>query len=66
MVPAMRGLTRRWVVKGPDDGSFIEELNAFLRSHKVLTVDRRWVEEGAGSFWQFRRHVLQQTSVSDP
>jgi len=27
------------------------ELNAFLRSHRVLTVDRRWVELGENSYW---------------
>ena len=29
------------------------ELNAFLRSHKVLSVVRRWVDQGATSFWAF-------------
>lgn len=29
------------------------ELNGFLRSHKVLSIDRRWVEQGAASFWSF-------------
>jgi superfamily II DNA helicase RecQ len=27
------------------------ELNGFLRSHKVLSIDRRWVEQGSTSFW---------------
>jgi len=27
------------------------ELNAFLGSHKVLAVDRQWVDQGANSFW---------------
>ena len=31
----------------------LEQLNAFLRSHKILSVDRRWVEQGASSFWSF-------------
>ena len=30
-----------------------EELNRFLRSHRVLNVDRRWVDEGSESFWSF-------------
>jgi hypothetical protein len=34
-----------------DNGREQEELNAFLRSHKILSVDRRWVEQGASSFW---------------
>jgi superfamily II DNA helicase RecQ len=36
-----------------DDGRALAQLNAFLRSHKVLSVDRRWVEQGASSFWSF-------------
>ena len=31
-----------------------EELNGFLRSHTVLDVDRRWVDQGRTSFWSFR------------
>ncbi len=27
------------------------DLNAFLRSHRILTVARRWVDLGANSFW---------------
>lgn len=30
-----------------------DELNSFLQSHKILTVDRRWVDQGADSFWSF-------------
>jgi superfamily II DNA helicase RecQ len=30
-----------------------EELNAFLRSHRVLQVDRRFVDQGDNSFWAF-------------
>ncbi len=29
------------------------ELNGFLSNHKVLSVDRRWVDQGATSFWSF-------------
>jgi superfamily II DNA helicase RecQ len=29
------------------------DLNAFLRSHRVLSVDRRWVDQGEHSFWEF-------------
>jgi superfamily II DNA helicase RecQ len=28
-----------------------EELNSFLRSHRVLAIDRRWVDQGENSFW---------------
>jgi hypothetical protein len=27
------------------------ELNAFLRSHPVLEITRRWVDRGRNSFW---------------
>ena len=36
-----------------DSGRAQEELNAFLRGHRILSVDRRWVEQGASSFWSF-------------
>jgi superfamily II DNA helicase RecQ len=36
-----------------DDGRAEAALNAFVRSHRVLTVDRRWVDLGASSFWSF-------------
>jgi superfamily II DNA helicase RecQ len=39
------------VVPVPDSGGAEEELNTFLRSHKVLSVDRRWLKQGATSFW---------------
>jgi len=28
-------------------------LNAFLRSHRVVSLTRRWVERGPSSFWSF-------------
>lgn len=34
-----------------DDGAAIEEVNAFLRSHRILTVDRHFVQDGANSVW---------------
>lgn len=36
-----------------DVGLAEEALNGFLRSHKVLSVDRRWVEQGDNSYWSF-------------
>ncbi len=29
------------------------ELNSFLRSHRVLSIERRWVDQGPASFWAF-------------
>jgi hypothetical protein len=45
-----------------DGGRSQEEWNAFLRRHKILSVDRRRVEQGASSFWSFCIDYLE----SDP
>jgi len=34
-----------------DEGAASEQLNQFLRAHKVVDVDRRFVDNGANSFW---------------
>jgi superfamily II DNA helicase RecQ len=34
-----------------DSGNAETELNSFLRAHKILAVERRWVDSGANSFW---------------
>ena len=36
-----------------DPGAAETELNGFLASHRVLSIDRRFVEEGERSFWTF-------------
>jgi superfamily II DNA helicase RecQ len=36
-----------------DNGAAQEELNRFLRGHRVLNVDRRWVDLGTESYWCF-------------
>ncbi len=38
------------------------ELNGFVRQHKVLSVDRRWVEQGPSSFWAFCLDFLDAPS----
>ena len=30
-----------------------DELNRFWAGHRVLTVERRWVDQGSNSFWSF-------------
>ena len=40
-----------FVISVRDDGSSAEELNSFLQSHRVLSVDRKWVDQGLDSFW---------------
>ncbi|MGE0756417.1 MAG: HRDC domain-containing protein [Pirellulaceae bacterium] len=44
--------------------SATEELNAFLRSHKTLSVDRRWVDLGPSSFWSICVDYLDAAAVS--
>jgi superfamily II DNA helicase RecQ len=36
-----------------EHGAAETELNGYLTSHRVLSVDRRFVEEGERSFWAF-------------
>ena len=36
-----------------DTGSAEAQLNAFLRGHRILSVARRWVDQGPNSFWSF-------------
>jgi superfamily II DNA helicase RecQ len=36
-----------------DNGTAEGELNAFLSNHRVLDVDRRWVDQGLSSYWVF-------------
>ncbi len=36
-----------------DSGVAAEELNRFLRGHRVVSVERRWVDQGMDSYWSF-------------
>jgi superfamily II DNA helicase RecQ len=49
-----------------DGGQASAELNTFLQSHKVLSVDRRWVEQGSASFWCFCVDYLPHASGGSP
>jgi superfamily II DNA helicase RecQ len=53
-----------FVVPVSDAGQAEAEVNAFLRSHKVLSVDRRWVDQGGASFWSFCVDYLEPTAGS--
>jgi hypothetical protein len=44
---------RVFIVPVHDPGAAETELNGFLASQRVLSVDRRFVEEGERSFWSF-------------
>jgi superfamily II DNA helicase RecQ len=48
-----------------DSGEAGEELNRFLRVHRALSVDRRWVDMGTESFWSFCVDYLE-TAPSSP
>ena len=39
------------------------EMNGFLRTHKVLSIDRRWVDGGADSLWLFCIDYLDSSSA---
>ena len=41
------------------------ELNSFLQSHRVLSVERRWVDQGSQSFWAIciHRPVRMEQSI---
>ena len=34
-----------------DDGAAMQEVNAFLRANRILSVDRHFVQDGANSVW---------------
>lgn len=44
---------RTFTVPIDDDGRWNEELNRFLRSHRVLEVDDEFVQDGSRSCWCF-------------
>jgi superfamily II DNA helicase RecQ len=44
---------RFFVIPINQDSEAEAQLNAFLGSHKILNVDRRWVDQGTHSFWSF-------------
>lgn len=49
-----------------DSGVSEEELNRFLRGHRILSVDRRWVDLGTESFWSFCVDYLETVQPSGP
>jgi len=57
---------RFFTVPIQDSGQASAELNTFLQSHKVLSVDRRWVEQGSSSFWSFCIDYLEQANGASP
>jgi superfamily II DNA helicase RecQ len=41
---------------------FERDLNAFLRSHRVLSIDKRWVDLGQDSYWAFCVDYVETTA----
>jgi superfamily II DNA helicase RecQ len=52
------------IVPSTAPASAEQELNSFVRSHRVLAVDRRWVEQGMSSFWSFCIDYLDGAGAS--
>ncbi len=46
------------------DSESTAALNTFLRTHRVLQVDRRWVDQGTQSFWAFCVDYLEGDASS--
>jgi len=42
---------RFFAVPVNDSGAFEQDLNGFLASHKVVSIDRRLIDQGTNSFW---------------
>lgn len=53
-----------FAVPARGDNGLQESLNAFLRSHRVLTVHREFVEQGTNSFWALSVEYLEGASAS--
>ncbi|GHT84312.1 hypothetical protein FACS18947_1590 [Bacteroidia bacterium] len=54
-----------FTVPTTDDGSYLEELNKFLRSHKVLEVEQQLVNVKNGSQWHFCVKYLANAPVEN-
>ncbi|GHT68807.1 hypothetical protein AGMMS50239_34590 [Bacteroidia bacterium] len=52
-----------FTVPTTDDGSYLEELNKFLRSNKVLEVEQQLINLKNGSQWHFCVKYLANTPI---
>lgn len=55
---------RFFVVPIHEEGEAEARLNAFLGTHKIVNVDRHWVDQGSQSFWSFCVDYLPSTDKS--
>ena len=56
---------RFFVVPVRDSASAEQELNRFLASHKVLSIDRQLIDQGMNSFWAICVDYLNSTTVEN-
>ena len=62
-VPEVDGMPLRFFAIPVSNGAASEqELNAFLARHKVLSIDRRLIDQGVNSFWAI---CMEQGVVDD-
>ena len=52
---------RFFVVPVSDSSAFEQDLNGFLASHKVVSIDRQLIDQGANSFWAICVDYLSHT-----
>ena len=55
---------RVFTIPTRDDGSFADELNQFMRSHGVLQVEKRFIDEGSNSFWSFCIDYVETQTIN--
>jgi len=55
-----------YAIPARSDAGLQEDLNRFLRSHRVLTVHREFVAQGDNSFWALSVEYMEGTASSSP
>lgn len=55
-----------YAIPARGDAELQEDLNRFLRSHRVLTVHREFVPQGENSFWALAVEYLEGPAPSGP
>jgi len=55
-----------YAIPARGDAGLLEELNRFLRSHRVLTVHREFVAQGDNSFWALSVEYMEGPASPTP
>lgn len=55
-----------FIIPISDTGKFTEEMNAFLRSNKILQVEKHFVNDPEGSYWTFCIQYIEKTFQYTP